>query len=496
MDKDKLHKAMDGIDDKYLKEAAGAKKRSRPYWLGAVAAALAVAILAGAFLIPREPQPTVQNPTVNNNTEPARSDYPAIPQVVLLENRVASPVYPEMVARPTDNEDYAGENLWRTALNAQRNQPEGYADNLQDFFAGSMAEFLSGSGDENAVCSPLNIYMALAMLAETTGGNSREQILSALGSDSIEALRTQAGHVWNAHYLDDGTSKSLLANSLWLDESRAFYDSTVKTLADSYYASVFHGDLGGELMNEALRGWLNENTGGLLSKQVESLSMPPETALALASTIYFQGSWHFSADLNTQETFHGSSGDVTATFMNETLHFGTLYRGEDFTAVSQSISEGNKMWFILPNKGTTPLQLLEADQASELVLGGYKSWKDKQTYNIHFSVPKFDVSAKLDLREGLENMGISDVFSEQDADFSAVTPDWEDLYLGKAEHAARLVIDEEGALGAAYTVMLMYATGAVQQPPKEIDFTLDRPFLFVITSQDDLPLFAGIVNQV
>jgi hypothetical protein len=30
----------------------------------------------------------------------------------------------------------------------------------------------------------------------------------------------------------------------------------------------------------------------------------------------------------------------------------------------------------------------------------------------------------------------------------------------------------------------------------EIDFVLDRPFLFVITGEDGLPLFIGIVNQV
>ena len=30
---------------------------------------------------------------------------------------------------------------------------------------------------------------------------------------------------------------------------------------------------------------------------------------------------------------------------------------------------------------------------------------------------------------------------------------------------------------------------------QEIDFILDRPFLFAITSQDGLPLFVGVVNQ-
>ena len=32
-------------------------------------------------------------------------------------------------------------------------------------------------------------------------------------------------------------------------------------------------------------------------------------------------------------------------------------------------------------------------------------------------------------------------------------------------------------------------------PEDEVDFVADRPFLFVITDNDNLPLFAGVVNQ-
>ena len=32
-------------------------------------------------------------------------------------------------------------------------------------------------------------------------------------------------------------------------------------------------------------------------------------------------------------------------------------------------------------------------------------------------------------------------------------------------------------------------------PDEEIDFILDKPFLFAITGYDGLPLFVGVVNQ-
>ena len=41
----------------------------------------------------------------------------------------------------------------------------------------------------------------------------------------------------------------------------------------------------------------------------------------------------------------------------------------------------------------------------------------------------------------------------------------------------------------------MAMEGATAPPEEEVDFVLDRPFLFAVTSQDGLPLFVGIVHQ-
>ena len=55
------------------------------------------------------------------------------------------------------------------------------------------------------------------------------------------------------------------------------------------------------------------------------------------------------------------------------------------------------------------------------------------------------------------------------------------------------MVDEEGCIAAAYTVMA--AAGAAMPPDETVDFVLDRPFVFVITSDSGLPLFAGMVKK-
>ena len=89
-------------------------------------------------------------------------------------------------------------------------------------------------------------------------------------------------------------------------------------------------------------------------------------------------------------------------------------------------------------------------------------------------------------------MGITDVFDPSISDFSPMTDDTE-VYLSQARHAARVAIDEEGVTAAAYTATMMCDAGA--PPEEEVDFTLDRPFVFAVTGADGLPLFVGVVHQ-
>jgi hypothetical protein len=43
--------------------------------------------------------------------------------------------------------------------------------------------------------------------------------------------------------------------------------------------------------------------------------------------------------------------------------------------------------------------------------------------------------------------------------------------------------------------MLACGCAPLPEDQKEIDFVLDRPFIFAITGEDHLPLFAGVVAE-
>ena len=502
---EELNKAFDEISDDFINEAAGYQKNRFP-WLKAIAVALAVivswtAIWAALDFPPNfiyDPDPTV--PTIIGKPKP---QYPSnlgsiqSPGTLQLSNMVAAPMYPQMAqypdhktVEPFSDAYYAQLSKWLDSQAAQYDQPEGYADSLNEFWSRSIAQFLSGEG--NRAYSPANVYMALAMLAETTGGNSRQQILDLLGADTIESLQTQAGHVWNAQYSNDGNCTSLLANSLWLDDAYRFNDSAIQSLVDHYFTSIFNGDLGSEETNEQLRAWINSQTGGLLQEQTENLELSKEAVFALASTIYFTAGWgeEFDPALTADQVFHCKNGDLTTPFINKNIRFGTYYRGSNFGAVQLELSKGN-MWLILPDEGMTVNEILAGEEYLTMALAPYR-WENQKSIKINLSLPKFDISSQADLIDGMKALGLSDIFNEHKSDFTPIT-DADELAVGKIDHAVRVAINEEGVAAAGYTVIEVKDTGIPMPPKDEIDFVLNRPFLFLVT--DDIPLFAGVVEQ-
>ena len=143
------------------------------------------------------------------------------------------------------------------------------------------------------------------------------------------------------------------------------------------------------------------------------------------------------------------------------------------------------MVFVLPDEGVTPESLLQRQGFLTELTGDYNAAE------LVWSVPKFDVKSSTGLNEALRSLGVTDAFDGTKADFTPLTDNG--AAVDSVMQADRVKIDEEGLEAAAYTVMLAY--GAAAPPKDEIDFVLDRPFLFLVTSQDNLPLFAGVVNQ-
>lgn len=294
-------------------------------------------------------------------------------------------------------------------------------------------------------------------------------------------------------YVEDGSVTTRLANSVWLRQDGSYRQPLLDTLAQDYYASSYAGEMGSQAFNQAMQDWINEQTGGLLQEQAEGLELDSNTVMALISTLYFRARWHseFDPEKTTTELFYCADGSTTeCDFMHRRATALSYYYGEGYTAVSLSFDNSGAMLLMLPDEGWTTEELLQNEAACSLLRGAPNADVQSAGPIVNLAIPKFDVASDLELTETLQALGIVDVFTA-DADFSPLAE--QEIRLSQVQHAARVKVDEEGCEAAAFTVMA--TAGSAEPPDEEVDFILDRPFLFSITGLENLPLFVGTVQN-
>ncbi len=441
---------------------------------------------------PGDGEDALPNDSLSGSAEYAdpenEEDYVKLSGAKLL----AAPFYPARVARTEATYSQWAKEQEQLALSNDDEEP------FRPYLAKTLPALLKGQGGENTVCTPMNLYLALSMLAETAGGDSQQQILDLLGEDDLETIRTQASRMWNALYMADGASHLDLASSLWLRTGLTYSQKVLQSLATNYFASAYSGTPGTTAYDTALQTWINEHTDYLLERQTSALHMDPNTALALVSTVSYQDSWlmGFPESATTEGVFHTPGGDVPAMLMHSTLPFCPLWQTDHFTAIQLELAN-SQMLLILPNEGTAPEDLLE-DPAAIALLSGETAEQEHTTAEVSLTLPRFDVHASAELKETLQSLAVSDVFDPACANFEPLEVRFEDgtpdaIAVSRVLQAARVSIDEFGCQGAGFIYIDIKDGAALPDEQGPVALTFDRPFLFAV-QKENLPVFAGIVN--
>ena len=386
------------------------------------------------------------------------------------------------VERPQapDAEDYDAQRALREAVTP------GQLDSLRDFAIRSTGAVLQDSSPaENRLFSPTSLYFALSMLAQTAGGDTRAEILSALATD--EAGLQNTGDLYRLLYMDDGYTRLLLANSAWLQTGAvgSCQQDTLDALAQNHYAELFTVNFLDGSAGEAMGQWVSQNTNGLLGANMQ---VSPETVMSLLNTVYFRSEWTdaFQESATAPGTFHNGDGSESeCDFMHKTTQ-GSFIQNDVFTCASLGLKTGS-LSLILPAEGLTPADVLAAESWESLLMG---ELGDTGYGEIRFQVPKLDYSDSLDLAAAAQALGIQDAFDPASADFSPLCQDA--LFVSSIRQESTFSMDEKGVEAASYT-QIDYVGAAM--PTDQAELILDRPFLFLLQAEG-APLFVGIVNTM
>lgn len=397
---------------------------------------------------------------------------------------IAKPKYPGKI----------GFNDSEERLKRREEIDEEFIDNLKKFSFNSASMILKEEDSKtNALYSPMSLYMALAMMAESAQGSTQEEILKAISMNDMDMIREQTGKLFRKLYFYNEIGRLNLANSLWLNKDIEFNKSFLDKMAADYYAHSFSVDFDDKYTSRKISEWVSEHTGGKLGTDPDDFPIDSEQVMTLLNTVYFYDEWvdSFNADKTAKDTFHLEDGNtISCDFMNMTRGSHRFVGADGYIASGLSFKNGGSMVFILPDEGISSMDMVSDPAILSEAVNSLFSEK-RQFGKVIFKIPKFNYKAELDLRKSVESLGIKSVFEAGTADFTPLS-ETKPIFVSEIKQSAAISIDEKGCEATAFT-KIDYVGAA--RPDGTAEMILDRPFIFAITGADACPLFIGVINN-
>ncbi len=347
------------------------------------------------------------------------------------------------------------------------------------------------------------------MVYEGARGETLTQMSQTLGFDTNQLrLATEFGQLQSGLEADQRSNALVLdiANALWVEEGHFFEPAFLQAASNSFQAAVNEADFvnNADGTTQDINNWVSQNTQGKIQNIVGPGVINPDTVLVLANAIYFFGAWTESfAVTNTQVAnfYPSSSTQQPVSLMHQPAPASGPVEGIPFNYMAATGTNGYQaievpyasnevsMLILLPSQVDG---LAELEQ--ELSPGFLSNVLARLTPRIvDLWMPRFTVSASLDLGALLAQMGMPDAFGGA-ADFSGIDGA-RDLSISHVLHKAWVDVTETGTEAAAATVVSTTTAIGPPPPPNPV-FRADHPFLFfIIDNKTGSVLFAGrLVN--
>jgi len=333
--------------------------------------------------------------------------------------------------------------------------------------------------------SPLSISTMLTMALNGAEGTTKKEMEKALhyeGMTPDEINNGYASLLERIKNLDEKVTIEI-ANSIWARDS--FHIKPDYIEKNRNYLSADVRSLNFDLHDAAstINKWIADKTGNLITKMIDP-PINPDVMMYLINAIYFKGEWteSFKEKDTITEDFHAIDGKTDKVSMMKRRGNIQYAKQGSYSAVMLPYgNESTNMVVILP-EGDINRFISSMDNEKWISLLNELRHAD----NLHLQLPKFKMEYGIkELKSVLTGMGMGEAFSDR-ANFTGIAE--ENLCISSVLHKAVVDVNEEGTEAAAATVGTIVFTSYTEP----VSFIANRPFLFVITDNEDgIILFIG-----
>ena len=406
---------------------------------------------------------------------------------------------------------FAAEKKELTSEIRNSDEYKAFLQKLEVFSAQLTAEMTQKYGkDDNFVISPISIYMGLALAIECATGDTRQEILDAVGVTYEEVSKYTSGLYANANreYIKrvaTGNKKVVayqtLNNSIWLDKDVKFVEEGVNKLASNYNCDVFQTSFKSGEAEKLIEKYIENKTKGLIDADVD---FSPETYFVLMNTYYLKEIWNefgdsldFTSERYNFKNTDGSSEDLR--LLKSYYSNGKVYMGEKYSSFFVATEHGFKIYFFVPDDESRVSEVFTTENINAVLSmsdWGHVDDANRQLHHTRVFFPEFDTDFDEDISGVLsEKFGIKRLFDPDACEMSNISEN--DVYCQGFMHLVKLKVDKKGIEGAS--IVYIPGAGSAAPPPYEKvyhDFIVDKAFGFVITDPYGTAVFSGVINEI
>ncbi|TAH20153.1 MAG: serpin family protein [Cytophagales bacterium] len=347
-------------------------------------------------------------------------------------------------------------------------------------------ELIKGNPNKNIVFSPLCLSSALAMPYWGAKGKTAEQFEKALNLINDGNFQEKYAVFLKNLEKDSDDSQVKLANTIWIQKNFTIQDTYQNILTNTFKskAQIVDFEKHKTEAENKINNWVKEQTKEKILQLIPPNSLPNTTRLVLTNTLYFNAQWlsTFEENFTKDDTFFAPNKEIKTAFMHQKEDF--LYRESDnFVSIILIFKELQYMTIIIPKESyqlseieklLTPA-FYQSNFAHKIddLLGEKAAFKST---NILLSLPRFQMTNVLNMKEPLAQMGLKHAFDiDGEADFSGITQDVP-LVIDEVLHNTVINLNETGVEAASATAIMFLGRGG-----GSIELKINRPFLFFIS---------------
>lgn len=219
--------------------------------------------------------------------------------------------------------------------------------------------------------------------------------------------------------------------------------------------------------------------------------------LYLVNALTFDGVWEnvYREDEIRPGVF--TRGDGTEENVKMMHSTESVYLQDESATGFMKFYEGRTYAFValLPENGVDVSEYVQSLTGSRL----QQLLADRKETDVYVSMPQFQVSRNMELKEALQDMGMTDAFDPVQADFSRMATLNADgkLYIGRVLQNTYLTVDAQGTKAGAATAVEVRNGGAAPWQEDRKEVILDRPYVYMLVDcQNWIPFFLGTVMTV